>query len=46
MLDGMVRFYLKRIEFGVMSLEEVPVLWREKVRIALEKQQEAEEAEN
>ena len=27
----MVNFYIKRIENGIMTLEEVPELWRTKV---------------
>ena len=32
----MVRFYVMKIRNGEMTLEQVPVRWREKVRIALE----------
>lgn len=32
----MVSYYKKRIDLGVMTVEDVPVLWREKVRKALE----------
>lgn len=33
----MIRFYLHRIGNGVMTLEEVPSLWHEKVKKELEK---------
>lgn len=33
----MIRFYLHRIGNGVMTAEEVPSLWREKVKNELEK---------
>lgn len=32
----MVKIYVRRIKAGLMTLEEVPVLWREAVRKALE----------
>jgi hypothetical protein len=32
----MVNFYVKRIKAGKMTLDQVPVLWREAVRAALE----------
>lgn len=32
----MVKIYVRRIKAGEMSLEEVPVRWREAVREALE----------
>lgn len=32
----MVNFYVKRIRAGKMTLEQVPLLWREAVRQALE----------
>lgn len=32
----MVKLYVKRIEAGLMTLEEVPERWREAVREALE----------
>ena len=32
----MVRFYVARIRAGKMRLEDVPMLWRDKVREALE----------
>lgn len=32
----MVNFYVKRILKGLMTLEDVPVRWREEVREALE----------
>lgn len=31
----MVRFYVNRIKHGLMTLEEVPLKWREAVREAL-----------
>lgn len=41
----MVNFYLKRIAKGDMTVEEVPKLWREKVKKALEEQEAEKEAE-
>ena len=38
----MVNLYANRIEAGKMTLEEVPTLWREKVRLELEKRQQVE----
>lgn len=35
----MVRLYVSKINAGEMTLEEVPTLWREKVRLELEKTQ-------
>ncbi len=32
----MVNIYVKRIKVGLMTINDVPVLWREKVRMALE----------
>lgn len=32
----MVNFYVKRIRAGKMTLEQVPMIWREAVRQALE----------
>lgn len=32
----MVAFYVKRIREGKMTLEQVPIRWREEVRKALE----------
>lgn len=32
----MVNFYVKRILAGKMTIDDVPELWREKVREALE----------
>ena len=32
----MVNFYVKRIKAGKMTIDEVPVKWREAVRAALE----------
>lgn len=34
----MVKFYVKRIKAGKMTLDEVPTLWREAVRKALEEE--------
>ncbi len=35
----MVAIYVRRIRAGVMTLEDVPVRWREKVREALENEE-------
>ncbi len=32
----MVKIYVRRIKAGLMTIEEVPALWREAVRAALE----------
>ncbi len=32
----MVKIYVRRIKAGLMTIDEVPVLWREAVRKALE----------
>lgn len=32
----MVKIYVRRIKAGLMTLNDVPVLWREAVREALE----------
>ena len=32
----MVQFYVRRIQAGKMTIDQVPSLWREKVREALE----------
>lgn len=32
----MVNIYVKRIKVGLMTINDVPVLWREKVRMTLE----------
>lgn len=32
----MINFYVKRIRLGRMTIDDVPELWREKVRKALE----------
>lgn len=32
----MVKLYVKRIKAGLMTIDEVPELWREQVRKALE----------
>ena len=34
----MVKFYVKRIKNGAMTLEEVPSLWRKKVEAELKKE--------
>lgn len=31
----MVKFYLMRINRGIMTIDEVPTLWREKVKTLL-----------
>lgn len=35
----MVRFYLNRIEKGLITIEEVPTLWKAGVEAALKKEQ-------
>ena len=35
-MSGLVTIYVKRIRKGVMTIEQVPDLWREQVRQALE----------
>lgn len=35
----MVAIYVRRIRAGIMTLEEVPVRWREAVREALENEE-------
>ena len=35
----MVKIYVRRIRAGEMTLEEVPVRWREAVREALEEEE-------
>ena len=35
----MVKIYVRRIQAGLITLEDVPSYWREKVKEALEKQQ-------
>lgn len=37
----MVEIYAKRIMRGVMTIEEVPALWREKVRVRVEEMSNA-----
>lgn len=32
----MVKIYVRRIKAGLMTIDEVPALWREAVRAALE----------
>ena len=32
----MVKLYVKRIKAGLMTIDEVPIRWREEVRAALE----------
>ena len=34
----MVKFYVRRIKAGLMTLEEVPSMWYEKVKAELEKE--------
>lgn len=34
-LKRMVKFYLMRIKRGIMTIDEVPSLWREKVKTLL-----------
>lgn len=34
----MVALYVRKINEGTMTIDDVPVLWREKVRLALESQ--------
>ena len=34
----MVKIYVKRIKAGLMTLDEVPLKWREDVRKALEEE--------
>lgn len=34
----MVAFYINKINDGEITIDEVPKLWREKVRLELEKQ--------
>lgn len=41
----MVKFYLKRITNGDMTADEVPKLWREKVKKALEEQEAEKETQ-
>lgn len=41
----MVKFYLKRIANGDMTVDEVPKLWREKVKKALEEQEAEKETQ-
>ena len=36
----MVKIYVNRIKAGIMTLEEVPLRWREAVREALEEEEE------
>jgi len=38
----MVKFYVNRIKAGAMTLEQVPLRWREAVREALDDNGEAE----
>lgn len=35
-LKGMAKIYAKQVESGKMTLDEVPVRWRDKVRAAYE----------
>lgn len=34
----MVKIYVRRIKAGLMTLEDVPMLWREKVKMLLEQE--------
>ena len=34
----MVKLYVKKIKAGEMTIDDVPVLWRDKVKIELEKE--------
>nr|DAM21462.1 MAG TPA: hypothetical protein [Caudoviricetes sp.] len=34
----MVKIYVRRIKAGLMTLEDVPMLWREQVRQLLEQE--------
>lgn len=34
----MAKIYVRRIKAGLMSLEDVPMLWREKVKQLLEQE--------
>ena len=34
----MVKLYLKKIKAGEMTIDDVPALWRNKVKIELEKE--------
>lgn len=35
----MAKIYVRRIKAGLMSLEDVPMLWREKVKQMLEQEE-------
>ena len=35
----MVKIYVRRIKAGLMTLEDVPMLWREKVKQMLEQEE-------
>lgn len=35
-VERMVKLYVKRIKAGLMTIDDVPPLWREEVRKALE----------
>ena len=34
----MIKIYVRRIKAGLMTLEDVPMLWREKVKQLLEQE--------
>lgn len=34
----MVKIYVRRIKAGIMTIEDVPMLWREKVKMLLEQE--------
>ena len=34
----MVKIYVRRIKAGLMALEDVPMLWRKKVKMLLEQE--------
>lgn len=35
----MVKIYVRRIKAGIMTIEDVPMLWREKVKMLLEQEE-------
>ena len=39
-MSALVQIYLKKIKSGEMSIEDVPIYWREEVREELEKQRQ------
>lgn len=34
----MAKIYVRRIKAGIMTIEDVPMLWREKVKMLLEQE--------